>query len=65
LLHSLLVTDVAVDAGAHRHLGLVLLDRRALGSGWGLAAVIVMTGAESFGSIWTLNFGYVETVGIY
>ena len=57
--------DVAVDAEAHHHLGLVLLDRRVLVGGWGLAAVVVMTGAGSFGSIWTLNFGYVETVGIY
>ena len=65
MLHFLLVTDVAADAGAHHHLDLVHLDQRALGSGWGLAAVIVMTGAGSFGSIWTLNFGYVATVGIY
>ena len=64
MLRFLLVTDVAVDAEEHHHLGLVLLDRRALGSGWGLAAVIVMTGAGSFGSIWALNFGYVETAGI-
>ena len=65
MLHFLLVTDAAVDAGAHLHLGSVLLDRRALGSGWGLTAVIVMTGAGSFGSIWTLNFGCAGTVGIY
>lgn len=53
-----------MDAGARHHLGLVLLDRFALGISWALAAVIVMAGAGFFGSIWTLNFGYVERVGI-
>ena len=64
MLHFLLVIEVVVDAGARHHLGLVLLDRFALGISWALAAVIVMAGAGFFGSIWTLNFGYVERVGI-